>query len=309
MESDSDTIWAFETRYIFKWYSNGIAVWNTRIGSDTVRCQSKTCHILVAMEFGIHELWPTTTLDDNLRAAIFHRVTTSLTMYCLSAFLPTIHDTPTPPPFDRLLRSLAMCLADGASANSVMLTDEKFVSISVWENLVWHSLVTATPQASVVPVWLLFLLHGANIDFTLNLTQSCNFSTRDKSAKLILMKGHWGSDKRQVHSPILIDEDEDSGGIVELARSQDWSVSLKELTYFWFAPYADKFRRIYELLENTSDISVEGLQDLRRELGLDPQCWQSRMWGDPQSLLKNQWEGYSEILLSSDCDGMRLIDS
>lgn len=174
------------------------------------------------------------------------------------------------------------------------------VPTSVWQNLVWHSIVTINPQGSIAPVWLLFLLYGADRSFRLTLEPSCNFSTRDKCTKLMLVTGHWGPEKYQVHSPILIDEIEDSGGFLELAKSQNWSVPLKELTYFWFTPYADSFRRIYELYEDKADIPLESLNDLRRELGFDPECWQTQMWGDPQPLLQCHWQGHSWVLRCDD---------
>lgn len=300
--AESDSVWEFHTGCVYQWDWSGPSLWKAYLGSNPVRCQPESCRVLVAMRLGIYELWPASTLDDNLRSTILHLVTLSITTYWLSRGV-AVPDTPTPPPFDRLLRCLAICLADGISANSSILIDEDRVPVSIWENLVWNSVVTVTPQTSIAPVWLLFLLHGADRNFTLTLSQSCNFSMRDKFAKLVLLTGHWGPDKRQIHSSIFIDED-DGGGIVELARSHDWSISLRNLTNFWFAPYADSFRRIYELYQNTSGISTEGLQDLRRELGLDPQCWQSREWGDPQPLLQYQWEDETWILKRSDDDGL-----
>lgn len=178
-----------------------------------------------------------------------------------------------------------------------MLIRETFVSVSRWQNLVWHNIVTTTDlPASVAPVWLLYLLHGADRSFTLSFEQSCNFSTTDKCAKLIIVTGHWGQDQHQVHSAIYIREDEDHGGIMELAKSQDGSVSLKEIACFWFPAYADKFGSIYDLYESNDDMPTESLKGLRRDLGLDPEFWQSHTWDDPRPLLRCRWEGDSRIL-------------
>lgn len=295
-ELDQKSTWNFEKINTFCWTGEGGST--GRSGPDLLECQSGVNHILMALKYGLFELWPTTGLNGKLRATVLDLVTLSLIRYQLSncGTSPQPH---APPTLDRLLHSLAVCLAEGTSANSLMVIRGPDVPVSVWENLVWQCLVTVKLRTSVAPVWLLFLLHGANRNFTLELSQSCNFSRRDKCTKLVLMTGYWGPAKRQVHSSIFIDEDEDSDGILELAKSQNYSVSLKEITYFWFASYADSFRRIYELYENTSDITIEGLQDLRRELGLDPQCWQSRIWDETQSLLRFEWEGTSCILKRS----------
>lgn len=295
-EFDQKSTWKFEKINTFCWLGEGGCT--GRSGPDPLKCQPGINHILMALKYGLFELWPTTGLNGKLRATVLDLVTLSLIRYQLSV-CPTLRQPYAPPNLDRLLHSLAVCLAEGTSANSLMVIRGPDVPVSVWENLLWQCLVTVKLRTCVAPVWLLFLLHGANRDFTLELSQSCNFSRRDKCTKLVLMTGHWGPAKRQVHSSIFIDEDEDGGGILELAKSHNYSVSLKEITYFWFASYADSFRRIYELYENTSGITIEGLQDLRRELGLDPQCWQSRIWDETQSLLRSEWEGTSRILQRS----------
>lgn len=195
--------------------------------------------------------------------------------------------------FDRLLRSLATCLADGTSADSLMFIGEFEVPVSFWQHLVWSSIVTSGPKASPAPVWLLFLLHGAEQIFTLSFEQSCNFSEVDKQGKLISMTGQWGLDKHEVHSPIYVHEDH--GGILELAKAQKWSVSLRELTSFWFPMYAEKFRRIHDLYDHSVDLPVEGMMDLRREFGLDPASWRTQVWEIPRPLIRS-WEGISYIL-------------
>ena len=141
-------------------------------------------------------------------------------------------------------------------------------------DMLWKSVV-ANPRASPALVWLLFLLHGADRSFTLSFEKFCNFSSIDKCSKLVLVTGYWGPDKHQVHSPIYCREGQ--GGILELSKSQTWSLSLKAFTYLWFTPHADKFRKIYEVYENGADVSVENLKNLRRELGFDPEFWQTQV--------------------------------
>lgn len=286
----------FDMWYTCRWLSGGAAGWWLYLGPNAVRCHPAACFVLVTLEYGIFEFWKTEDLDSSLRAAALHVITSSLETHCLGKgggpFWP-----PTPPPFDRLLRSLAICLSDGAEADSLMLIDETFVSVSRWQNLVWHSIVTTTDSsASVAPVWLLYLLHGADRSFTLSFERSCNFSSIDRCSNFIILTGHWGQDKHQVHSPISIREEDDDDGILELAKRQNWSVSLKEIACFWFPAYADRFRGIYDLYENNVDIPMESLKDMGRDLGLDPEFWQSRTWDDPGPLLRCKWEGDSRIL-------------
>lgn len=268
---------------------------------NPIRYHSDTCAVLTMLEFGMYEFWPTYPVDNSLRQNILHIVTISLTRGW-----PSLNNVSTKFPFDRLLRTLATCLADGASANSPMPGRERFFPVSIWQNLVWDSIMATAvfPRTFVAPVWLLFLLHGADRDFTLKFEQTSNFSARDKQGKLVLLTGQWGANKSQVHSPMQIhrgegepaSEDPDDGKILGLAQGQNWSVSLKELIYFWFPTYAERFRRIYDLYESNVDIPMERVSNLRRELGFDPECWQTQTWNNSQHLLEHNLEGTSWIL-------------
>lgn len=298
VEADANSTWNFDTYYTYRWHLGGAGGWKRYHGPHFVRCNPEACFVLVALEYGLYEFWTTANLDNSLRGIILHLVTASLSNNCLGKG-DGFRDPPTPPPFDRLIRSLAICLADGTEANSLMPVHEFDTAVSVWQNLVWHNIVTTDCSASVAPAWLLFLLHGADRSFTLSFELSCNFSSIDKCAKLFQVTGHWGQDNHQVHSPVYIREDEDEGGILELAKCHDWSVPLRELTYFWFPPHADRFRRIYDFYEGSVDIQVEKLNDLRRELGFDSAYWQSHAWGKHQPLIPRGWEGVSRILTRS----------
>jgi hypothetical protein len=296
VKADSKPTWVFDAWQVTEWFHEGAYAWSNFTESNAFRCRPEDCCILVALEHGLYELWSENALDENLRMVMLPIIMYTLMTYCLGGRWRA----PNPPPFDRLLRSLAICFADGLSVNSPLRPVGAHVPTSFWQNQVWHSIVTTKPQVSIAPVWLLFLLYGADRSFTLTLEPSCNFSTKDKCTKLIMVTSYWGPEKCQIHSPILIDEVEDSRGIMELAKSQNWSLSLKDITYLWFASYADSFRRIFELYENTADIPSESLRDLRRELGFDPECWQTQMLGDPQPFLQCRWQGTSWVLLCGD---------
>lgn len=253
------------------------------------------------LQFGLYEFWPTYTLDNNLKGTILHIVMSSLTRGWFN-----VDHRSSKFPYDRVLRTLATCLAAGASANSLIPASGSFLlPISVWQNLVWDSIMSTKIFALtfLAPVWLLFLLHGADRDFTLRFEQTSNFSARDKQGKLILLTGQWGASKSQVHSPMQINggeggdasEDSDDGEFLELARRQNWSISLKELAYFWFPTYEEKLRRIYDLYESSVDIPMEKVSNLRRELGFDPECWQTQTWNISQAPLDYNLEGTSDI--------------
>ncbi|KAG8167626.1 hypothetical protein KVR01_003315 [Diaporthe batatas] len=291
IQSESESTWASEFMYISLWRSDGTKHFTHFI----IPCQLEDCIVLVALKLGLHELWPTTDLEGKIRDAVLCLVAMSLEGFWMrDRALQFV-----PPSFDRLLHSLAICLGGGTSTNSIMRLPSGRLRPSVWQNMVWHCIVTPCNQASVAPVWLLFILHGADTRFTLNFKQTCNFSARDKNAKTMEMTGLWGPDgyQTQIHTPILIDEDED--GILGLARNRNWSVSLEELAYFWFVPHVDSFRKVFELYGN-SHISEGAQKDLGRELGFDLECWQSQTWGDPRPLLRYPWEGETEALRDSD---------
>lgn len=281
-------------RYIFSWGHGGFCGGKLYEGPDQVDCPSATIVVLEAVGYGLHELWPAEVLDESLREIALHLIEESLASYssvCRDYFLDP------KPPFDRLLRSAAKCLADGTSPNSLVRVDANHVPVTVWQNLAWGSIISSNPRASFAPVWLLFLLHGANQDFTLTFERSCNFDEVDKTGKLVTVEGRWGSEKRQVHEPIFVREDHHR--IFGLAKCQDWSVSLRDITYFWFPKHVEQFRRVYDLHENGNGSFLENLEDVRRDLGLDPQLWRNREWEIPQSLFQD-WEGSSEIVNNPD---------
>ncbi|KAJ4409465.1 hypothetical protein N0V82_009459 [Gnomoniopsis sp. IMI 355080] len=244
---------------------------------------------LIALDHGLYELCPPRK-DDVLFEAMLHRIEEALLYGWFNKAFVVMKGSPT---FDRLLRSLATCLAYGTSPNAPIDVEKYQVSVSVWQNLVWHSIVTTSLRASLLPVWLLFFLHGAEKDFTLDFSQTCNFSEVDKSGKMVSVTGHWGLDRRQLHSAIYIHEDH--GGILKLAKSRDWSLSLMEIINFWFPLHAETFRTINELSEDGAGLPDEHLHNLRQEFGLDPAHWKTQLWHIPRPLFES-WKGSSRIL-------------
>lgn len=298
VDAESKSTWEFSTHYLRTWKKESPAGFSTYSPGSYIRCHLEACFTLKALQFGLYEFWPTYTLDNNLREAILHLGARSLTLPWLGMEMRS-HSSKSP--FDRLLRTLATCLADEIPSNSLTPINKSdgLVNVSVWQNLVWDSLLRPGEEpGSVAPVLLLFLSYGANRDFTLSFEQSCNFSETDHRGKLVLVTGYWGPDKSRVHSPISL-HDEDRSGILELAKRQNWSVSLKEFTYFRFPPYADRFRRIFDLYESNVETSMQELSDLRRELGFDPKYWQTQTWDGPQPGTQYVLEGTSSILQQS----------
>lgn len=298
VDAEAKSTWDFGSHYLRTWRKENPLGFSTFSPINRIRCHLEACFTLTALQFGLFEFWPTYTLGNNLRETILHLGTRSLLLPWLGTEMRS-HSSKSP--FDRLLRTLATCLADGISSNSLTPIDESdgLANVSIWQTLVWDSFMKAGGgPGSAAPVWLLFLSYGANRDFTLSFEQSCNFSETDHRGKLVRVTGYWGPDKTRVHSPISL-HDEDRSGILELAKRQNWSISLKELTYFWFPPFADRFRRIYELYESNVDTPIQGLSDLRRELGLDPECWQTQIWDGPRPQPQYVLEGTSGIVQES----------
>lgn len=246
--------------------------------SAIIRLSSKAACAFIPMDSGLHQFLPLVPLDDELRVVIL-----------TSASRRLIED-PSRVPRERSLRCLSVCLAGGICANSLLLGRKSYVTLTIWQNIVWGSIVNRRPVASFAPMWMLFLLHDADRSLTLTLEQTCNISRTDNLTKMLRITGHWGPEKYQVHSPILVNDNEDDDGFLALVKRQNWSITLEEIAYFWFAPHATMFRRIFEFYRNTSGISTESLKGLRQDLGLDPECWYEQSWDKPQCLLEGEWE-------------------
>lgn len=248
---------------------------------------------LLAVEYGFYEFSPPRKHGDGVLELMLFRAVDHLWQgyYCK-------HDAKWQgsTPFDRMLRTLATCLAYGTPTNTLIWAEKSHVSVTVWQTLVWHCVVTPTFRASLVPAWLLFLLHGAEQKFTLKFEQTCNFSQIDKSGKLISVTGLWGTQSEQVHSPIFIHEDH--GGIVELAKMRDWSVSLMDIIDFWLPRHVEKFRRIDHLLGEGKVLPEDQLQNLKLDFGFDLASWREQVWDVPEALFQS-WEGHSVLLPSS----------
>lgn len=245
---------------------------------------------LLAVEYGLYEFSRPGKTPDFLLELMLDRVVEELShAWYTKNYLAWQGQ----PPFDRLAITLATCLAYGVPTNTLIWVKKSHVSVTVWQNLVWHCIVTSTFRASLVPVWLLFLLHGAEQNFTLKFEQTCNFSQIDKSGKLISVTGLWGTQNEQVHSPIHIHEDQD--GIVELAKVQDGSVSLLDIIEFWLPRHVEKFRRIHHLVGEGKVLpkDPQQLQNLKIEFA----SWHDQGWDIPEALFQS-WEGHSELLPS-----------
>lgn len=277
------------TSYICKWVKGR---WGTASPTITTYRYPENEICLLAVEYGLYEFWPPGRRHNDLLELILYRVVEETSFGWYSKHNCVWQGAT---PFDRMVRTLATCLAYGVPTNAYICVKESHVSVTVWQNLVWHCIVTSTFRASPVPVWLLLLLHGAEQNFTLKFEQTCNFSQIDKSGKLISVTGLWGTQNKQVHSPIYIHEDQ--CGIVELAKVQDWSVSLLDIIGFWLPRHVERFRRIHHLVGEGKSLPEEQLQNLKLEFGFDLASWRDQVWDIPEALFQS-WEGHSELLPS-----------
>lgn len=209
--------------------------------------------------------------------------------------------------FSRLLRSLTLVLANGASPNARLLVQERYVDPTRWDFLVWHSIMTS-PGVPIQALWLLFLLHGADVNFHLTFRKptleicedsedvqdvgnkedgeagSCaHWAPNASERPHMLMSGQFGRERVEPFSPVAVAEDH--GGIVELARSQNWTVSLLDIVSFWFPEDAKTFRKLIELNESHGD-ERDDMRKLRRDYGFDLDNWQAGEWEIPRPLLQ-----------------------
>lgn len=274
---------------IYRWKNGRAAGW----GSCNITCQSSDHITMTALSQGLYECWPAGEIDEVVCDVILHEIQTSLMSYHISRGSGFDDEVPS---FDRLLRSLTCCLASGTSANAPIHHSNIIQpKVNVWHNLIWHSIWTSKFTAPHGPVWLLFLLHGADTNFWLTFERSPDDgATEENGSKLLSVIGQFGAGKHQPYLPLMIHENH--GGIVDIAKAQDWSVSLKDIVSFWFPAQAHVFRRLIDLNETAiGKHSPEDLKGLRREYGFDLESWQPQEWGISEPLFKS-WTGISQIL-------------
>lgn len=282
------------------WSNGGQEV--TTVGR--LKIVSLVCHVstipsLQGFLKGFYELWPAECTGDDVqgssnpfsRSNMLHIASILEPMDGQRSILRS-NQTVRNRKVDRTLRTLAYALGMGASPNTPIY--DRQGNISLWQLTIWRSIVASGSYISPVPVWLLFLLHGADPFFSLTFDISSDDETGGADDRRFRVTGRFGYEEHVLCSPVYICEDH--GGIAELARRQNWTVSLRDIVSVWFPAHAEAFHRLIGLNEERiGEPSPEELKDLRREFGFELDSWQPVDWELPKPLLQS-WTGESRVL-------------
>lgn len=289
-----------------------------------IHCRPSDYCRWTGFEQGINELWPA---DDGIGTASFspdtmlHLVTSSIQYFHWFPYL-LFHDgrsgTDSKVIVDRLVQTLTLTLAKGASPNSKphglpyrSHSRHQTPDITVWQFLVWNSIVAGAESTMPIrALWLLFLIHDADTNIQLTFMRQedypkdCADSDSDSDLQgfadegpQLIMSGKFGIERRELFTPVVVAENH--GGIVDLAKSQGGTMSLRDIVSLWFPDHAEDFRNVIDLNERRiGKPSAEELRCLRQKHGFDLDNWQAREWEIPRPLIKN-WSSGSSIKKSS----------
>lgn len=267
----------------------------------------------IGFSLGINELWP---MDDDVGATPFSKnnvmlqlvANTLMRLYWETGEAEKLGS----PTFNKMLQTTSLALAKGASPNAELRLVAKqdlfhnpdtdidspcpHPCLTQWYLLIWHSILTTEPGVPMQALWLLFLVHGADTNFWLTFEETSDENSEDhgQEERQLIMSGEFGTERHELFTPVTVAEDH--GGIVELAKKQDWTVSLSDLVCFWFPDHAEEFRALIHLNQSrVGNPSAEELKDLRQKYCFDPGAWQNREWEIPGPLLRS-WFGDSHII-------------
>lgn len=284
-----------------------------------VQCLPSDFCRVKGLELGINELWP---VDDGVGTAslspdtMLHLVTSSIQfLHVPSILLSLRHGRPktASKAVDRLVQTLTLALAKGASPNSKLhaLPPEhpsarQTPDITAWQILVWNSIMMGEDLGIPIrALWLLFLIHDADTNTQLTFerledhtrtsadSDLQEFADKGQEGPQLVMSGKFGKESRELFEPVVVAENH--GGIVDLAKSQGGTVSLRDIVSLWFPDHAEEFRNVIDLNESrVGKPSADELRFLRQKNGFDLDKWQAREWEIPQPLFKS-WSGHSRI--------------
>lgn len=259
-----------------------------------------------SVKFGIDGFWP---MDDEVGAASIYFKKTVTMFVVLSSIMGGPGDASSGigiPTFSKLLQTTSFALEKGVSPNAELqpLAEQSSTfskprpsswmhpSFTQWYLLIWDSILRTKPRVPMQAVWLLFLIHGADTNFWLTFEEiGVEYNEGSGQARQLRMSGQFGTERLQLFTPVTVGAD--YGSIVELAKEQGWTVSLEDITRFWFPDHAEEFRTLIHLNESRiGDPSAEELRGLRQRFGFDPNAWQNREWKIPKPLLRC-WSGSS----------------
>jgi hypothetical protein len=115
---------------------------------------------------------------------------------------------------------------------------------------------------------------------------------------MVAVEAKYGQDKEVIFSRIYVPSN--SGGILDLARDNNWSLSLRDLIQFRFPESAERMQRLLDLNANRlGSSSPEELAALTAEYGFDLESWRSVDYEVPKPLFET-WSGTTRLLPESE---------
>ncbi|KAK4167356.1 hypothetical protein QBC43DRAFT_331622 [Cladorrhinum sp. PSN259] len=207
-------------------------------------------------------------------------------------------DSPGPicvPP-GRRLRFFRYCLDHGLSPETPACLDfgdlEGLAVPTIWHLLLWYSVIAVSLDHSPALLFSIFLANGANPHFWLSFDPSHGI---ERFHGMVAVMGHYGLEKHVAFSPIFVPAR--PSPVLDLARQKNWLVSLKDLVELWTPRDADKVRKLIDMNANDCGRSVDQLQNVKIEFGLDADTWPVLDVNEeiPQPLFPS-WDGTTKRL-------------
>jgi hypothetical protein len=175
-------------------------------------------------------------------------------------------------PPDRRLRLFRYCLDHGLSPETPACPDfeyeEDLAVPTIWHLLLWYSVIAVSLDHPPALLFLIFLANGANPHFWLSFDPSHGI---ERFHGMVAVMGHYGLEKHVAFSPIFVPAR--PSPVLDLARQKNWLLSLKDLIELWTPRDADKVRKLIDMNANDCGRSVDQLQNVKIEFGLDADTW------------------------------------
>ncbi|KAK0666881.1 hypothetical protein QBC41DRAFT_145881 [Cercophora samala] len=189
--------------------------------------------------------------------------------------------------YKRLLRSMAICLRDGASPNlSVQweqrcLWREGVTPPTLWEILIWTALCGWDPPGGrrslgegqewvscILPMWVLFLAHGADTTFKLKVDPGHSVTVYEDAISVVAL---FGKEKEERFTPLFIPRSQNDA--VDMALRKDGFLNLSDITSLLFLQEFERFKPLLDVKETSAQNDKIKRSDFLKSFGLDLEHW------------------------------------
>ncbi|KAK4645806.1 hypothetical protein QC761_204800 [Podospora bellae-mahoneyi] len=189
--------------------------------------------------------------------------------------------------YDRLLKTMAMCLRDGASPNLPVTWQQNYSLLdrfsgrisSLWEVLIWTTLCgygqvngmqinRQTRILTFLPIWVLFLAYGADTEFKLKVDTDHAVSPYQDAIRIVAL---FGKEQEDPFTPLFIPRLQNL--VVDMASKQNGLLSLSDIASLIFP---DDFHKFVPLLEQQGSSEQDGEEKrcaVLKSFGLDLEHW------------------------------------